>query len=562
MMKPQLRSFLPLLAFLAYGPLVHSQLLNRTELFTRADTLRGMLSPLRTCYDISYYHLDLKVDPGKKYIAGSNKFRFTATTDFRRLQFDLFNNLNIEKILFKGKELEYTREYNAVFVDFGDIIKKGSSEEFTVYYSGKPVVAKNPPWDGGFIFTKTSKGKPWIAVSCQGLGASSWWPNKDHQSDEVDSMMISISTPSGLANISNGRLRSTETLDDGYVRYNWFVSNPINNYNVTLNISDFSHFSDEYAGESGKLTLDYYVLPQNSKKAKPHFESDVKPMLQCFEHWFGAYPFYSDGYKLVETPYLGMEHQSAVAYGNHYQKGYLGKDLSETGLGLKWDYIIIHESGHEWFGNNITSKDIADMWIHEAFTTYSEGLFVECREGKEAGAKYIRGQRGAVLNDIPLIGPYDVNKEGSGDMYFKGSNMLHTLRSVVNDDKKWRLILRGLNKTFGLKTVTTADIVTYVSKEAGRDLTPVFDQYLRFTSIPTLEIKKARGGKNALIYRWKATATGFNMPVKVRFADNSKDKNNWFFIEPSGDWKSIDLPLSAHGIEADTDNFYINTNLL
>ena len=543
---------------LAVNVYVYGQVLTQRHSFTRADTLRGMLSPLRSCYDINYYHLDIKVDIGRRFISGSNLFQFTANSDFSRLQFDLFKNLLVEKVVYKGKELKFTREYDAVFVDFEETIKQGSKEQFTVYYSGRPVVAKNPPWDGGFIFTHDSAKKPWVAVTCQGLGASSWWPNKDHQSDEVDSMLISIAVPEGLTNVSNGRLRSSERLTDGYTRFNWFVSYPINNYNVTLNIADFAHFSDVYSGEKGSLDLDYYVLKENLQKAKPHFDADVKRMLSCFEHWFGPYPFYHDGYKLVEAPYLGMEHQSAVAYGNQYKKGYSGKDLSGTGLGLSWDYLIIHETGHEWFGNNITSKDIADMWIHEAFTTYSEGLFVECNEGKQKGAEYIKGERKAVLNDTPVIGTYNVNKEGSGDMYFKGTNMLHTIRSIVNDDETWRKTLRGLNSTFGLKTVTSDEIIAYVNQSTGKDLNKVFEQYLNYTSIPTLEIKKGKGGKASLNYRWKSEVKGFNMPLKVRFLPSND--GDWFFIQPSADWKSLTLPEGKKSLEADTDNFFIETS--
>ncbi|MEY3678453.1 MAG: hypothetical protein RI924_594 [Bacteroidota bacterium] len=502
--------------------------LNKTK-FSRADSLRGQLTSLRSCYDINYYHLKVKMDIANKSISGSNEFRFTATQDFDRLQFDLFENLTIEKVIYQGNELPFVREFNAVFVSFPKLIKKGAKEHFTVIYGGKPTIARNAPWDGGFVYKKDSAGNPWLGVACQGFGASSWWPNKDHQSDEVDSMMISISIPDTLQNISNGRLRSEIKQPDGYKEYNWFVANPINNYDVTFNIGKYAHFSDTFDGENGKLTLDFYVLPENLDKAKTHFEADVKPMLTCFEHWFGPYPFYNDGFKLVESGYLGMEHQSAVAYGNKYRKGYLGRDLSGTGLGLKWDYIIIHESGHEWFGNNVTSKDIADMWIQEGFTSYSEGLFVECQEGKAAGARYLQGLRRNIKNDRPIIGPYDVNQEGSGDMYPKGANLLHTLRSIIQDDKKWREILRGINAEFGLKTCTSADIEQYISRQAKLDLRPVFEQYLRRTKIP--EFNYSISGKK-LTYQWNAEVKNFNMPVDVqinssktlRLSPNTKKK--------------------------------------
>ena len=507
-----------------------AQLLQDKQVFSRADSLRGQLTPLRTCYDINYYHLDIKMDIDNRSISGSNLFKFTATRDFDKLQFDLFESLSISKVIFKGKEIEFTREFNAVFLEFPAVIKKGTIEEFIVHYDGKPTIAKRAPWDGGFVFSKDKAGKPWIATAVQGFGASSWWPTKDHQADEVDSMLISIAVPDGLMDVSNGRLRSVDTLGGGYSRYNWFVSYPINNYSVSLNIGDYQHFSDSFDGENGKLTLDYYVLPENVEKAKRHFGEDVKPMLSCFENWFGPYPFYRDGFKLIETPYLGMEHQSAVTYGNKYRKGYLGKDLSGTGLGLQWDFIIIHESGHEWFGNNITSKDIADMWIHEGFTTYSEGLFVECTQGKEAGIKYIAGLRKNIANDKPIIGHYDVNSEGSGDMYPKGANMLQTIRALLKNDKKWREILRGLNKQFGLKTTTSQNVEEYLSKRTGMNLKPVFDQYLRSVNIPELSYEIRN---NKLIYKWTNVVDGFDMPVLV----SDGRKNIW--IKPGKSEKSI-----------------------
>ena len=514
-------------------------------LYSRADSLRGTLSDLRSSYDIQYYHLNIRLDIENKFISGSNLFKFKATTDLQRIQFDLFANLQIGKVLYHGQELPFRREFNAVFIDFPNTIKKNTQDEFTVFYSGNPTIAVRPPWDGGFTFSKDKQGKPWVSVSCQGFGASSWWPNKDHQSDEVDSMMISITVPKGLMDVSNGRLRSVQNIDADYTRFNWFVSYPINNYNVSLNVADYVHFEDSYAGENGNLTLDYYVLKENLEKAKKQFNANVKPMFNVFESWFGAYPFYRDGYKLIETPYLGMEHQSAVAYGNKYLNGYLGRDLSGTGLGLKWDYIIIHETGHEWFGNNITSKDIADMWIHEGFTMYSEALYVESRDGKDAGAKYIAGVRKSIKNDKPIIGQYGVNTEGSGDMYNKGANLIHMTRTLIDDDQKWREILRGLNSEFGLKTTSTEDVVNYLSKKSGKDLKKVYDQYLRYTNIPILEYKTE--GKQTF-YRWKADVEGFDMPVRI------KNGKKYLWIYPESEWKKIRL---KSGFTPDLENFYI-----
>ncbi|GAA3919499.1 M1 family metallopeptidase [Hymenobacter algoricola] len=542
--------FLALLAVLCWPRLASAQLMQPKAQFTRADSLRGSLSPLRTCYDITYYHLDVKLDIDQRALSGSNLFRFTATQDFRRLQFDLFANLTVEKVVYKGQNLAFTREANAVFVTFPQLIKSGSADEFTVFYSGKPTVAERAPWDGGLVFAKDSNGKPWVATACQGVGASIWWPTKDHQSDEVDSMLISITVPKGLKDVSNGRLRKVTPLKDGTTRFDWAVRNPINNYDVAMNVGDYTHFSDSYAGEKGKLSLDYWVLTENLAKAKAQFGANVKPMLKSFEHWFGPYPFYEDGYKLVDAPHLGMEHQSAVAYGNKYLNGYLGHDRSATGWGLKWDFIIVHESGHEWFGNNITSKDIADMWIHESFTTYSEALFTESQFGKLAGQEYVHGQRRNIQNDGPIIGAYGVNKEGSGDMYDKGSNMLNMVRTIIGDDEKWRQILRGLGQTFYHQTVTTDQIIGYINQQSGKNLTPVFDQYLRHRGLPTLELRQDKG---QLMGRWVADAAGFNVPIRMRVRGSE-----YRLVPLTTKFQPIELiGATKDNIDIDTFNYYI-----
>jgi len=547
------RLLIVLLAIISFN--AHAQLGTPKEVFTHGDTLRGSLtSPLRTCYDINYYHLDVKFDIDNKFISGSTLFRFTATQDFNKLQFDLYDNLKVEKVVYKGQELPYTREFNAVFVTFPATITKDSKDEFTVYYSGNPTIAKNAPWDGGVVFTKDSLNKPWVATACQGAGASIWWPNKDQQYDEVDSILISISVPTGLKDVSNGRLRKVTNLKNGYTRFDWFVSNPINNYDVEANIGDYTHFDDTYDGEKGKLTLDYWVLPYHLQQAKKQFGENVKRMLKSHEHWFGPYPFYEDGYKLIETPHLGMEHQSGTAYGNHFVNGYYyqghGEDLSRTGWGLKFDYIIIHESGHEWFGNSITSKDLGDMWIHESFTDYSESLFVETFYGKQAGQEYVHGLRGGIQNDRPIVGPYGVNKEGSEDMYDKGSVILNMIRTNINDDEKWRGILRGLNKTFYHQTVTYDDIVDYVSKESGMDLKPVFDQYLHYRTLPILEFMTVNG---KLLCRWTSCVEGFNMPVKVRIKGGE-----YQFITPSSYFRPVQIDgLTKNNLEVDMFNYYI-----
>ena len=538
-------------ALLLLTNIASAQLLQGKQEFTRADTLRGTLSPERTCYDLNYYHLDVKIDIENKFISGSNEFNFTATRDFSLLQFDLFSNLKVEKVVYRGQELPFKREFNAVFVTFPGTVKKGKKDQFKVFYSGNPVIARKPPWDGGFIFTKDKAGNPWVSVACQGFGASSWWPTKDHQSDEVDSVLISINVPKDLQEISNGRLRSTVDQPDGYKQYNWFVSNPINNYNITFYIGKYAHWTDTYKGENGNLTLDFWSLATDSALAKPHWDTDVKPMLKSFEHWFGPYPFYKDGYKLVQAPHLGMEHQSAVAYGNEFKMGYLGRDLSHSGWGMKFDFITVHESGHEWFGNNITSKDIADMWIHESFTNYSEALFTETTQGKAASSAYVIGIRENISNDIPIIGHYNVNNEGSGDMYYKGANMIHTIRQLIDNDEKFRSILRGLNKTFYHQTVTTAQIENYIVQESGLKLDKVFDQYLRTIKVPVLSYH-IKG--NQLYYRWTNTVDGFDMPVKVSLTDTGK----YTIIKPATAWKSINITPSVteKTVKADPD-FYI-----
>jgi aminopeptidase N len=518
------------------------------ETFTRADSLRGTLTPLRTCYDVTYYHLDVTFDIAKKYISGSNQFRFTATQNFNTLQFDLFNNLQVEKVVYKGRNLPFTREFNAVFITFPQTIRKDEKDEFTVFYDGNPTIARQAPWDGGIVFTTDSLGKPWVSTACEGIGASTWWPNKDHLSDEPDSMLISISAPDGLKNISNGRLRTVTPLGNGYTRFDWFVANPINNYNVEANIGDYVHFDDVYEGEKGRLTLDYWVLSYNLDKARKQFTANVKPMLQAFEHWMGPYPFYEDGYKLIETSYLGMEHQSGIAYGNKYRNGYLGRDLSGTGHGRYWDYIVIHESGHEWFGNSITCRDPADMWIHESFTDYSEALFIESTRNKAAAQEYIRGLRRNISNTSPLTGKYGVNNEGSADMYNKGANLLNMVRTIVNDDARWRDILRGLGATFYHQTVTAQQITGYINSRAGVDLIPTFNQYLYYNDLPTLEYREENG---SLLVRWNAGARNFNMPVRIK---DSEDK--WVWITPGPVWKKVPVKTGGEKLTVD-NNFYI-----
>lgn len=532
--------------FLLLAPFLAIATLCQSQEFTQQDSLRGSITPERSWWDLNYYHLDIKVDPEQKFISGSNTVRYKVLEEKQLLQIDLQPPLKIDKVTQDGQALSVMDNGNAHFVTLNKPQKKGEFNEVVVTYSGHPKVAKNAPWDGGFSWSKDSNGQAFVATSCQGLGASVWWPNKDHMYDEVDSMLISVTVPKGLMDVSNGRLRKIEEQTDTNT-YHWFVANPINNYGVNVNIGDYAHFGETYQGEQGPLTMDYYVLRDNLEKAKEQFKQ-APMMMDAFEHWFGPYPFYKDGFKLVEVPYLGMEHQSSVTYGNQYQNGYLGRDLSGSGWGLKFDYIIIHEAGHEWFANNITYKDIADMWVHEGFTSYSENLYVEYHFGKEAGHEYQVGLRNNIRNDRPVIGYYNVNKEGSGDMYSKGSSMLHTIRQVVNDDEKWRQILRGLNKDFYHQTVTTQQIENYISEKSGLDLSRVFDQYLRTTMIPVFEYKIEDG--NVLKYRYTHVVDGFEMPLRVFIDDGAQ----WLY--PTAEWKTENADPNASTFKVDR-NFYV-----
>ena len=521
--------------------------LNAQPSFTRQDTLRGAITPERAWWDLTYYHLDIRVNPADSTIAGSNTIQYRVLAPGQRMQIDLQAPMKVEKVVQNGKTLSFQQDGNAWFVELPDPRKPGAIETVAVHYSGRPQVARNPPWDAALSWRTDDNGKPFVATSCQGDGASLWWPCKDHMYDEPDSMLISVRVPAGLMDVSNGRLRGIENNGDGTKTYHWFVDNPINNYGVNVNIGDYVHFSETYQGEKGELDCDYYVLPYNLEKAKEQFR-DVPRMLAAFEHWFGPYPFYEDGFKLVEVPYLGMEHQSSVTYGNGFQNGYRGYDLSGSDWGLKFDFIIIHEAGHEWFANSITYKDIADMWVHEGFTAYSENLFLDYHYGKEASADYVIGTRRNIRNDRPIIGLYDVNQSGSGDMYYKGANMLHTLRQVVNDDEKWRGILRNMNRDFYHQTVTSRQIEAYLSRQAGRGLSAFFDQYLRTTMIPALEYR-AEGKK--LRYRWSNCVDGFDMPVKVLL----DGKEQW--LEPvAGKWKQQKMAGSLNSLVLDR-NFYV-----
>jgi aminopeptidase N len=517
------------------------------RVFNRQDTLRGSITPERVWWDLTYYHLDIAVNPSDSTIYGTNTVNYRVLKSKEVMQIDLQEPLNLLKAEQNGKELAFKREGNVYWISMAEKQEPGKLNSVVLSYGGRPKVSRRPPWEGGISWKIDITGKPFIGSSCQGDGASLWWPCKDHMYDEPDSMLISVTVPKGLMDVSNGRLRSTVIhKKNKTTTYNWFVANPINNYGVNINIGDYAHFSEKFNGEKGPLDCDYYVLKNNLEEAKEHFKQ-APMMLKAFEHWFGPYPFYEDGYKLVEAPYLGMEHQSSVTYGNFFMNGYLGNDLSGSGWGKMFDFIIIHESAHEWFANSITYEDIADMWIHESFGNYSESLYVEYYYGKDAGREYVLGTRKNIRNDRPITGIYNVNFEGSGDMYYKGGNMLHTLRQMVNDDEKWRSILRGLNQEFYHKVVKGSQIEDYLSQQTGLRLKPFFDQYLRDVRIPVLEYYV---NGNNLTFRWNNCVAGFNMPVKIYVSGKE------MILSPSAIFKTVVLGIENAVIVTDP-NYYV-----
>lgn len=529
--------YLPFFVFILFSQSVSAQ-----RPITRQDTLRGTITAERAWWDVLYYGISVQPDYNTKTIAGTVAIKIKTKASGNRMQLDLQEPMQLDKASWQKGQLNFTRDGNVYYADFPESVPANTELELLLHYSGKPREAKMPPWDGGWIWAKDEKGRPWMSVACQGLGASVWFPCKDHQSDEPDEgTSLTMIVPDSLVGVGNGRLIETGTPAPGLKSYSWSVKNPINNYNIIPYIGKYVNWSEIYSGESGELTCDYWVLDYELEKAKEQFKQ-VQPMLKCFEHWFGPYPFYEDGYKLVQSPHLGMEHQSAVAYGNKFKNGYLGRDLSQSGWGLKWDFIIVHESGHEWFGNNITSNEVADMWVHESFTNYTETIFTTCEYGTEAGNDYVIGTRKQIRNDVPIIGKYGVNRSGSGDMYYKGGNMLHTIRQLIGDDEKFRSILRGLNKEFYHKTVTGAHVEAYISSQSGINLTKVFDQYLRTTQIPVLEYQNKRG---KLYYRWANSVAGFNMRVKLT-------DGKW--LSPGTDWKRLKGKNNSLIVDR---NFYI-----
>jgi aminopeptidase N len=485
----------------------------QTESVTRQEKLRGSITPEREWWDVLHYHLAVEFFPETKRLRGSNTITFKTLKPGKRMQVDLQPPLAITKIIQGNSQLKFEREGNVYWVLFEKEMPKGMEDKIEVFYEGKPVESKNPPWVGGVTWGRDDLGEHFIVTTCQGIGASIWWPNKDHGSDEPDrGMRISVTVPENLTAVANGRLKKTDhSAGDKTKTFHWEVTNPINNYGVNVNIGNYVNFSEKYKGKGGVLDMDYWVLAHQKDAAVKQFK-EAPRTIEAFEHWFGKYPFYEDSYKLVAVSYPGMEHQSSVTYGNWYRNGYRQRDVSNTGIGFKFDFIIVHESGHEWFGNNVSMKDAADMWIHEGFTNYSENLFVEYHFSKKEAEDYVIGSRHNIQNDSPVIGVYGTNRSGSGDMYYKGGNMLHTIRHVVNDDKKWLAILRGINADFWHQTISTEQIESYISEKAGIDFSKVFDQYLRTTKIPLLKYKT---DGRTLSFSYERVVKGFAMPLRV-----------------------------------------------
>lgn len=528
-----------------------SGLVRAQQTHTHADSLRGSTdAPARTWWDVTYYDLHVAISPADSTIHGWNSISYRVMEPSQEMQIDLQKPLQVDSILQEDRSLPFRRDGDAYFLSPAGNQAMGSVQTITVYFGGSPHVARRPPWDGGFTWASDSLGRPWVVTTDEGIGPSIWWPLKDTWSDEPDSANVAITVPNPLTHVGNGRLRRVIPNGDGTTTWEWFVANPINAYAINVNAGHYVHYGETFQGVEGMLTLDFWPLDYNLERARRQF-TQTTTMLSCFEDWFGPYPWYEDGFKLIDVPYPGMEHQSAVTYGNGYANGYSGRDLSGTGLGMRWDFIIVHESAHEWFANNITARDHADMWVHEAFANYAEGLYTECLFGKEEGARYIIGSRRGIRNDRPIIPEYGVGAQGSGDMYPKGGNLLHTIRQIVGDDQKWREILRGLNETFRKQIVTGAEVETYISQEAGRDLGRIFDEYLRTTMIPILEYR-IEGDR--LWYRWTNVVSDFDMPVAVTLSDGG-----FSLIFPSEKWTSVALRLSDPSSFRVDPNFYVES---
>ena len=541
----KIRSEFFLFIFFSFFLFIHTdaQTPNNQPQFTQADSLRGGLRSERTNFDIKSYQLEVKIDPEKEFISGFNQIHFETTADAQRMQLDLFENMQIDSIVYHKQKLAYQRKFNAFFFEFPQKIKNETKDSLKVYYSGQPQIAENPPWDGGFVFDQDRQRRPHIGLAVQGTGASLWFPNKDHLKDEPESATINIIAPKELTAVSNGKKVGEKLADEQFKKTTWQVTYPINNYNITFYLGHFEHFTDNYKD----LKLSYYPLDYNLPQAKKQFRQ-VKPMMQCFEEKFGSYSFKEDSYKLVESPYLGMEHQSAVAYGNHYRDGYRGVDLSGTGIGLEFDFIIIHESAHEWFGNAISAQDLADLWIHEAFATYAEAVYVECEFSKKKAVDYLNGIRKRIKNNKAIIGKYGVNNEGSSDMYYKGANFVHTLRTILKNDEKWWDLLKSFVSTYQYQTIKTDDVLSHFQSYYNIDLQPIFDQYLSHKKLPELLIKKKN---DRLEIKWQTDVENFQMPIEIDYEDKKERflvTNNWKALKQFSSIRSLKNHIDQHNM--------------
>ena len=508
---------------------------------SRASILRGEYGRYRANNDLLRYHLDIRVDPDNRLVSGSNTIRFRMLQDDTRIQIDLYANLNVDRILFGKTPLKYERELNAVFIDFPETLRRGREYAIEFHYSGTPAQQGR---FGGFVFQKNEAGMPWVFTACEGEGSSIWWPSKDQWRDEPEGMDISVAVPNHLTDVSNGRFIGKTDLGDGFTRWDWRVHYPINSYNVSINVTNYVHFADKL----GDLTLDFYVTPANLEKARTQF-AQAKPMMEGYLKYFGEYPFTKDGYKLIEVPYSGMEHQSAVTYGNRFANGYLERDWTGVGVSPKFDFIIVHESAHEWFGNAVSAADVADMWIQEGWATYLEAMYVEHVFGYHDALKYINGYKSKVQNRTPIITERGVHRTPPQDQYFKGALFLHTLRNAIGDQRWWPLV-RAIYDQFKYRNIMTEELLAFVNARTRQDWSTVFDQYLRYTALPTLELKSDQPG--TVSYRWVVDTPTFGLPVKVG------ERRSWQTIFPTTEWQTMTTSLTLDAFEVATDLFYVN----
>lgn len=524
--------------------------------FTATDTLRGSNHELRKNWNVLKYELTIEPNFQEKTIQGINEITYFEETMSKLIQIDLQEPMILDSVKQGDALLSFSKDGARYIIMVYDTAADlhyrvpPGIRSLKLFFHGQPTIAKRAPWDGGWVWQKDAAGNPWVSVACQSNGASLWFPCKDYMGDKADSgVVMHLITPQNLIGIGNGRLISTQSLNNGKVQYTWEVKSSISSYNIIPYFGRYQHFSDTLHGLNGVLDLNYYVLPENFSKAQQQFKQ-TKSVIHGMEYWAGPYPFYQDGFKLVEAPYLGMEHQSNVAYGNGYTNGYKGMDLSKTGVGLKWDFIIMHEGAHEWFGNAITASDIAYLWIHEGFTTYAEVLYSDYLLGEEAGKKYLTGTYNRILNKDPIEGHPDVHHEGDGDMYPKGAALVHILRHLLPKDKSFREVQKNMIQTFKDTTITSKDLLAFWNKESGRDLSPIFRQYLQTTMVPTLEWKKTSKGVK---YRWTNCVDGFDLPLIVM--DGKKKQHT---IYPSGSWQTNKKVKKSINVMND---FYIKTKI-